>query len=134
MYTIYILMAQKKITIIDNDALILDLYVRKFKDRGYDVLAMNDRTLSLEQVVAFSPSVILLDINMPTKNGLDVLAEMKTAFPKLPYVILLTNNEDPTIFERGKELGARDYIVKVLKTPTEIAEAVDVVVGTASQP
>ncbi len=115
----------KKIVIIDDDALILDLYVRKFKDRGYEVLAMNDRTFSMEQLLAFSPSMILLDINMPTRYGLDVLGDMKKAFEKLPYVILLTNNDDQTLAEKGKGLGARDYIVKVSKTPAEIADIVD---------
>ena len=115
----------KKIAIIDDDPLILDLYVRKFKDRGYEVLAMNDRTFSMEQLSAFSPSMILLDINMPTRYGLDLLEEMKKKFEKLPYVILLTNNDDQTLAEKGKILGARDYIVKVSKTPTEIADIVD---------
>ena len=121
-------MASKKIAIIDDDTLILDLYLRKFRDRGYEVLTMNDRTLSLEKLIAFNPPVILLDINMPTKSGLDVLQEMKKAFPKLPYVILLTNNDEQTLSSRGEELGARDYIVKVSKTPTEIADAVDAVI------
>lgn len=118
-------MATKKIAIIDDDALILDLYVRKFNDRGYEVMAVNDRTLSLEKLVAFAPDVVLLDISMPTKSGLDVLQEMSAAFSPLPYVILLTNNDDTSLADKGKELGARDYIVKVSKTPTEIADTVD---------
>lgn len=125
-------MALKKIAIIDDDTLILDLYLRKFKDRGYEVITMNDQTISLEKLLAFDPSVILLDINMPTKNGLDVLQEMKGVFPKLPHVILLTNNEEHMLSSRGKELGANDYIVKVSKTPTEIVDAVDQVIGATS--
>ncbi|TSC61934.1 MAG: response regulator receiver protein [Parcubacteria group bacterium Gr01-1014_48] len=118
-------MSTKKIAIIDDDPLILDLYLRKFKDRGYEVIAMDDRSFSLEKLLAFAPGVILLDVIMPTKDGLDILEEMRVAFPSLPYVILLTNNDDKTIGEKAKELGARDCIVKVSKTPSEIADIVD---------
>jgi two-component system alkaline phosphatase synthesis response regulator PhoP len=118
-------MTTKKITIIDDDPLILDLYLRKFKDRGYEVIAMNDRSFSLEKLTAFAPSVVLLDINMPSKSGLDILQEMSVAFSPLPYVILLTNSDDKTLADKGKGLGAHDYIVKVSKTPSEIADIVD---------
>ena len=117
----------KKIVVVDDDPLILDLYVRKFKERGYDVLAMTDQTLSLEQLASFAPQVMLLDINMPTKSGLDVLAQMKESFKKLPHIILLTNNDDQSIADKGRELGASDYIIKVSRTPTEIADTVDAV-------
>lgn len=118
-------MTTKKIAIIDDDVLILDLYLRKFRDRGYEVMTMNDQTLSLPELLAFAPQVILLDINMPTKSGLDVLQELRDTFPLLPYVILLTNNDDKSLADKGKELGARDHIVKVSKTPSEIADIVD---------
>ena len=117
----------KKIAVVDDDPLILDLYVRKFKERGYDVLAMTDQTLSFEQLASFAPQVMLLDINMPTKSGLDVLAQMKESFKKLPHIILLTNNDDQSIADKGRELGASDYIIKVSRTPTEIADTVDAV-------
>ena len=126
-------MTIKKIAIIDDDDLILDLYVRKFSNRGYEVVAMSDRSLSLEKLLDFTPRVILLDINMPTKNGLDVLQEIKNMFPSLPYVILLTNNNEKFFADKGKELGASDYIVKVSKTPTEIADRVDSALTKLSQ-
>ena len=122
----------KKIAVVDDDPLILDLYVRKFKERGYDVLAMTDQTLSFEQLASFAPQVMLLDINMPTKSGLDVLAQMKESFKKLPHIILLTNNDDQSIADKGRELGASDYIIKVSRTPTEIADTVDAVFAPSS--
>jgi CheY-like chemotaxis protein len=59
------------------------------------------------------PSLILLDINMPRKNGLEVLAwiRQEQRFKSLP-VLMLTSSEHPADMAKARELGATDYIVK----------------------
>ncbi len=57
------------------------------------------------------PDVVLLDLNMPQKNGYEVLERMKT-FPKRPHVVILTSCDDPEAEKRAMALGADAFRVK----------------------
>lgn len=58
-----------------------------------------------------SVSLILLDINLPNGNGLDLLQEIKESTPELPVIMLTANDTDMDIVD-GLEQGADDYITK----------------------
>lgn len=63
--------------------------------------------------VSFAPKLVLLDIQMPKVNGIEVLQQIKTdeRTSKMPVVILTSSKEDPDI-QRCYQLGANSYIVK----------------------
>jgi two-component system response regulator len=63
--------------------------------------------------ILFQPRVVLLDIQMPKINGIEVLQKMKSdeRTKKIPVVILTSSNEDPDI-RKCYDLGANSYIVK----------------------
>jgi CheY-like chemotaxis protein len=69
------------------------------------------------------PVVILLDINLPKVNGLEVLRELKThpMLQKIPVIVLTSSGEDRDI-QKAYELGANSYIVK----PVDFEKFVDV--------
>ncbi|MEI6633630.1 MAG: response regulator [Chlamydiota bacterium] len=83
---------------------------------------------SLRAAGAALPDLILLDLNLPRKNGLEFLAEMKAdvALKRIP-VIVLTGSEAEEDIERAYELHANCYIVK----PSTIKGLVAVVRGIA---
>ena len=60
-----------------------------------------------------TPNVVFLDLNMPGKNGFDVLSELRSSESKsdIPVVIFSTSNE-PTIIEKCRSLGANYFITK----------------------
>jgi CheY-like chemotaxis protein len=60
-----------------------------------------------------TPNVVFLDLNMPGKNGFDVLSELRNSETKsdIPVVIFSTSNE-PTIIEKCRKLGANFFITK----------------------
>lgn len=64
-----------------------------------------------EQLVFGSISLVLLDINLPDGNGLDLLKEIKASSPSLPVILLTANDTDMDIVD-GLEQGADDYITK----------------------
>jgi CheY-like chemotaxis protein len=68
-----------------------------------------------ERLTARTPDLILLDLNMPRKNGLQALAEIKAipALAQIP-VVLLTGSDRVSDVNRAYELGARSYMVKPL--------------------
>jgi len=118
-------MDEKKILVIDDDPIILDIYARKLKDEHLAVRCIADTEATTEYVAEYAPSLILLDIAMPHKDGLTILKELKeNPATKAIKVILLTNNAGKDDIQQGLSLGAEDYILKVIHTPGEVVEKV----------
>ena len=71
------------------------------------------------------PDVVLLDVRMPKKNGLDVLRELKNAGPVPPIILLTTFDDDDALFEAVRA-GAKGYLLKdvSLEQLTEAIRAV----------
>ena len=68
-----------KLTIlhIDDDESILRLVAKKLQGVGYDVVSLTDPLQAIEQIYATGAKLVLLDIDMPGKNGIEVLKEIK---------------------------------------------------------
>lgn len=115
-----------KILIIDDDPFILDMYVLKFKERGFDVEIAHDGKDGLKKAKEYKPDAILLDVVMPAMDGFDVLQELKkSSETKMAKIILLTNLGQKEDVERGKKLEADDYVIKAHFTPSEVVEKVN---------
>lgn len=74
-------MAKARLVLADDHSIVLEAY-KQLLEPEYDVVgtASNGQEL-LEIAPALSPDVILLDISMPTMNGLDVTRQLRTAVP-----------------------------------------------------
>jgi len=94
-----------------------DFLVRALKDNlvseGYTVSVATDGEATFEELRKGKPSLILLDLLLPKKNGFDVLADIRSnpEWQHIPVVILSNLGEDSEI-KRALELGANDYFVK----------------------
>ena len=64
-----------------------------------------------EQMMLFTPSLVLLDENLPDGNGLDLLGEIKSANSSIKVIMITANDTDMDIVN-GLESGADDYITK----------------------
>jgi response regulator of citrate/malate metabolism len=64
-----------------------------------------------EHFKTLNPDLVLLDINLPDGNGLDLLPELLTMRPKC-FIVMMTGSTSEEDFKRAKELGARGYILK----------------------
>ena len=126
-----------KIAIIEDDALLAQMYAQKFKKDGFEVVMANDGKQGLALVKKEMPSLVLLDIMMPEMNGLEVLKAIKDdpdqKIKSIP-VILLTNlargTED---INRGLELGAVTYLVKSKVKPTGVVTKVKEVLEASGE-
>lgn len=103
-------MKQFTILIVDDDSQILDFLRPKLKGAGYNVLTANNGIEALEQMKAQEPDLLVLDIMMPEKDGLETLKELRD-FSAVPVIILSTRGADVDKI-RGLELGADDYLSK----------------------
>ena len=79
--------------------------------RGAQIGESGNARETLEQVAAREWDLVLLDINMPGRSGLDVLAEIKRLRPKLP-VLILSVSPEAEFAERTLRAGAAGYINK----------------------
>ncbi|WP_096186127.1 response regulator [Evansella halocellulosilytica] len=79
----------------------------------------------LDNLKSSNPDVVILDINMPEKNGLDLLAEIKEMDPSMK-VLILTMFSQENYFYRAIELGAEGYVLKDSPT-SQVIEAVFVI-------
>ena len=81
-----------KIAIIEDDPVISQMYRMKFEADGFDVQLANNGKRGVALVEAFSPDIILLDLQMPEMSGDEALAEIrKKSESKNTPVIILTN-------------------------------------------
>lgn len=114
-----------KILIVeDEDALSLVLE-EKFRKEGYEVAIAKDGEEAESMAKKFKPHLILLDLVLPKKLGLDVLESLKSDSElKLIPVIVLSNLEGDESIKKALSLGAVDYFVKTQHPIGEIVERV----------
>jgi DNA-binding response OmpR family regulator len=111
----------KKILLVEDDISLMEMYSLKFNEQGYQILQAHDGVEALEVAIKQQPDIILLDIMMPKMDGFATLTEIrKTEKIKHTPVVLLSNLGQKDDIEKGKKLGATDYIVKASLTPAEL--------------
>jgi DNA-binding NarL/FixJ family response regulator len=98
--------------IIDDEAHVRVLIRVLLRQLGIEtVWEAPDGATALEQAAAHKPDVILLDINLPQVGGLEVLAKLKAAHPKIPVIIVSSQSTMKTVIQT-RELGAAAYVLK----------------------
>ncbi len=115
---------ETKILIIDDDPFILDMYVLKFKEEGFQVETAHDGKIGINKIKEYLPQIVLLDIVMPLMDGFEVLQELKKDQAVSAKIILLTNLGQKEDIDKGMGLGADDYIIKVHFTPSEVVSKI----------
>jgi two-component system, OmpR family, alkaline phosphatase synthesis response regulator PhoP len=103
----------KKVLVADDEPDILEIIQYNLNKEGYEVLTAKDGDDALTKVKTFKPDLIILDIMMPKKTGIQV-CEILRAQPAYgdTLIIFLTALSDEGSQIRGLETGADDYITK----------------------
>jgi DNA-binding response OmpR family regulator len=116
---------KKTILLVEDDNILAEMYTLKFQEDGLDYLTAADGEAGLALAKEKLPDIILLDIMMPKMDGFMVLIELRNdATTKAIPVIMLSNLGQNSDIEKGKKLGANDYIVKASMTPAEVVEKI----------
>jgi len=103
----------KKILIVDDEQDLRDLLQFNLKKEGYQILPAVDGEQALELAESYQPDLIILDIMMPGKNGLEVIGELRKNEETQDIPVIFLTAKDSEIDEIvGLELGADDYIIK----------------------
>lgn len=119
----------KKIVIIDDDTFLLDMYVTKFKNSGFDVMAFSSAQEALERIKE-EPKLdaVIFDIIMPGMDGWTFAREYRkqNLHPEAKFVVLSNQNQQADIVI-SKEVRADTFIVKALKTPSEVVQEINAI-------
>jgi len=104
-------MSTLDILIADDDAVLRNLYIKKFTTDGFTVRIAENGEQAVEEIKKKEPDLLLLDIHMPKMDGFQVM-QMYPREKRHFSIIALTNFGDEESRAKGKELGADDYFVK----------------------
>jgi two-component system alkaline phosphatase synthesis response regulator PhoP len=123
-------MAKRKILVVDDEPKVGDLIKAYLEKDGYDVLLSGDGRDALEKARSHKPDLILLDLNLPVVDGIEVFRSVRT-FSDIP-VIMVTARDDEVDKIVGLQLGADDYVTKPF-SPRELAARVGAVLRRYSE-
>jgi twitching motility two-component system response regulator PilH len=114
----------KKVLIVDDSPAQVKLMQGFLEHEGYQPVGLNDPLRVEETITSVRPSVILLDVVMPDRNGFQVCRELKgsSEFQGIP-VILVTSKDSASDKYWGEQQGADAYVTKPF-TKDELLRAV----------
>ena len=109
-------MNQKKILLIDDEEDILEILSYNLEKEGYKVTTANNGNEGIRKAKEIIPDLILLDVMMPEKDGIETCTELRTIkeLQKTLIVFLSARSEEFSQLA-GFQAGANDYIVKLIK-------------------
>lgn len=124
--------ALKKVLAVEDDLFLKELLAGKFPDDEFDVLYASNGDEALNLAMTEMPDIILLDILLPGMSGYEVLEKLKSdETTKHIPVVILSNFGQKEDIEKGKALGAADFLVKANNSLDAIVAKVREVVGGA---
>ncbi|MDQ5984746.1 MAG: Regulatory protein AtoC [Syntrophus sp. SKADARSKE-3] len=100
-----------RILCVDDEPLLLKLMEVQLASRGYDVFVANNSTSAVCLVKETRPHIVLLDIKMPDRDGIETLKEISKIDPNVGFIMVtaVTYHE---IYRESIKLGAFDYVTK----------------------
>jgi len=99
----------KKILLVDDEESIHLLYRAELEEEGYNVHSALGGEDALQKLKIVSPDLVILDINMPGMNGIEVLRQIKEINPKTPVILCSAYHEYKQDFGAW---ASDDYIIK----------------------
>jgi DNA-binding NtrC family response regulator len=100
-----------KILIVDDDEDLRAIVKEVLRDEGFSLMEASDGLKAIEVFKADRPQAVLLDLQMPRMNGLEILQELKKIDSHVPVIILTAHGDIPTAVKAIKN-GAYDFSVK----------------------
>ena len=117
-------METKKAVLCDDDKTTAMIIRRLLAKIGFSVFIAGDGEEGLALIHAEKPQLLILDLDMPVKNGIAVLEDLqKTPVADL-YTIILSSHEDKQVRDQVQGLGAEEVVVKPF-TPADLVKKVE---------
>jgi two-component system, NarL family, response regulator NreC len=112
-----------RLLLADDHALVRQSLKTLLEDEGFQVVGeASDGQSALEQARSLEPDIVIMDIGMPTRNGLDAARAIRLSCPRTK-VIVVTQHEEEGFIAAAVEAGVKGYILKS-QTATELINAI----------
>src|SRR5437660_7050918 len=100
----------RQVLVVDDEPMLRNLLSRLLRMEGYEVLEAEDGQAAIEIVRASEPDLVLLDVMLPARDGLDVLGDLRRT-SNVPVILVSALGEEADRV-LGLKMGADDYVVK----------------------
>ena len=100
-----------RVLIVDDEIDLLETVVKRLQKRQVNAIGLPDGDKALAYLKTHPIDVVVLDVKMPGRNGLEILEEMRASYPSIE-VIMLTGHASIRSGKQGMSLGAFDYMMK----------------------
>ncbi|MBU0647196.1 MAG: response regulator [Patescibacteria group bacterium] len=116
----------KKILIVEDEEVLLDVYKIKFSQTDYQIITAMDGLAGLELARKELPDLILLDLILPKMDGYQVINELKKdKKTKKIKIYILSNLVQNKEIEKGFQNGVDGFLIKANLTPTQLLNKVN---------
>lgn len=118
--------------IADDSAATRRLLARALEQAGFEVAVAEDGEQALTRIRELQPQLVLLDAQMPYRDGYEVCQEVRAdeALTPQPHIIMLTAGGHETDRQRAEEAGVNEFLTKPF-SPSELVERVREILGEA---
>jgi len=124
-------MSHERILIVEDEATVAEVVGRYLERDGYRVRHVADGADVMAAAAAFQPNLVVLDVMLPNRDGMDICRELRAAGDTA--VIMLTARGEETDKVVGLGLGADDYVTKPF-SPSELVARVKAVLRRTAVP
>jgi DNA-binding response OmpR family regulator len=100
-----------RVLVVDDDPTVAEVVVAYLEREGITARHVADGALAVDEVDAFGPDLVVLDLMLPGLDGLEVCRRLRATRPTLPVVMLTARGEEEDRI-LGLEVGADDYVTK----------------------
>ena len=121
-----------KVLVVDDDRTLSDLVAFTLRREGYETIQAFDGDAALNRWQADNPDIIILDVNLPKRDGFAVCRAIRQAEDDIP-IIMLTVRDEEEDFVKGLGLGADDYVYKPF-SPRQLVARVQAIMRRARKP
>ncbi len=102
----------EKIFVVEDDILTLRVLNFILKKEGYIVSSAKNGLDAIERMVVIQPDMVITDVMLPLKSGLEVTSYCKENFPHIPVIVLSALGEEEGTVTKAFKLGADDFVAK----------------------
>ncbi len=116
----------KKILIVEDDQFLREFYQELLQTEGFLIDVAADGEIASQKIYQGGFNLVLLDIMLPKKDGLQILRDNKTNPPQKANgpIVVLTNLGQDAIIKEAFQLGAAGYLVKSALNPDQVLSEV----------
>jgi DNA-binding response OmpR family regulator len=124
-------LAKTRVLIVEDDIFLRDLLAQRLNKENLHLIHATDGESAVTLALSEDPDIILLDINLPGMNGFEALEKIKEdAKASLTPVIFLSNFGHQEYIDKGRELGAVDFLVKADNSLDQIVDRIKSVLSS----